>query len=137
MSQPPEHIHIPESEYVWEAVRASGPGGQHVNKVASAVHLRFDIHKSSLPLHVKERLLNMSDKRITQQGEILIKAGMHRSQHKNLEEALNRLKRLIARAATPPKKRKATRPPRKAIEKRLKYKARRKEIKKNRGKVDW
>ncbi|MEM6631416.1 MAG: alternative ribosome rescue aminoacyl-tRNA hydrolase ArfB [Bacteroidota bacterium] len=137
MSPPGKYEPIPESEYEWEAIRASGPGGQHVNKVASAIHLRFNIKQSSLPKWIKERLLKAPDKRISGEGIVHIKVSRSRSQRRNLDEAVKRLNSLVSKAYEIPKKRKATRPSRKAIEKRLQSKARRSEVKKNRRKVDW
>jgi ribosome-associated protein len=111
-----------ESELEFSAIRASGPGGQHVNKVSSAVQLKFDIVNSSLPAAVKARLLALSDRRITKDGLVVIKAQRFRSQDKNKQDAVERQKLLAEKAASAPKKRLATRPTRSAKERRLKNK---------------
>ena len=103
-------IDIPHSEIEMLAIRASGPGGQHVNKVASAIHLRFDVNRSSLPLVIKQRLLDLSDVRLTQAGVIVIKAQKFRSQEKNREDALKRLEGLLAKAQRTKKTRQSIRP---------------------------
>ena len=118
------------------AVRAQGPGGQNVNKVSSAVHLRFDISASSLPDFYKERLLRLKDRRITTEGVVVIKAQRYRSQEKNREEALNRLQELVQSVASPQKKRKPTEPTLTSQERRLEKKRRRGRIKALRGKID-
>ncbi len=137
MSSPLTPIEIPESEYELVAIRASGPGGQNVNKVATAIQLRFDVQASSLSEGIKARLLEMNDHRISVEGVVMIKANEFRSQVKNREEAVRRLLEMVEKAAKPIKKRKPTRPTRSAQEKRLNEKARRSEAKSNRGKVDW
>lgn len=111
-----------ESELEFSAIRASGPGGQHVNKVSSAVQLKFDIGRCSLPATVKARLRALSDRRITKEGIIVIKAQRFRSQDKNKQDAIERLELLVEKAAIAPKKRLATRPTRSAKERRLKDK---------------
>jgi ribosome-associated protein len=111
-----------ESELEFSAIRASGPGGQHVNKVSSAVQLKFDVVSSSLPSAVKARLIALSDRRITKEGLIVIKAQRFRSQDKNKQDAVERLELLVSKAAAVPKKRLATRPTRSAKERRLKNK---------------
>ncbi|MBD2101685.1 alternative ribosome rescue aminoacyl-tRNA hydrolase ArfB [Leptolyngbya sp. FACHB-261] len=135
MLQISNHVIIPLSEIEISAVRSQGAGGQNVNKVASAIHLRFDIGASSLPEPYKERLLKLSDQRITKDGVIVIKAQEHRTQEKNREEALRRLQELIKSVAALPRRRKLTKPTRSSQRKRLDSKTKRSQIKSMRGKV--
>ena len=121
---------IPEQEIEISAVRSTGAGGQNVNKVSSAIHLRFDVRASSLPEAVKARLLAHGDGRITREGVVVIKAQQHRSQDMNRAEALRRLHEMVERAAHVPKARRPTRPTRSSKRKRLEAKTRRGEIKK-------
>lgn len=119
----------------FNAIRASGPGGQHVNKVATAIELRFDIAASTLPATVKTRLLNSRDRRVSSEGVVVIKAQRYRSQEKNRQDAVDRLQALIDKAATTDKPRRATRPGRGAIEKRIREKKKTGDKKAARGPV--
>ena len=126
---------ISDREIELRAVRSQGAGGQNVNKVSSAIHLRFDIAASSLPEKYKQRLLALQDHRITSQGVVVIKAQQHRTRERNRTDALERLCKLVQSVMTEPKKRIATRPSRAAKRKRLDEKTRRGQTKELRKKV--
>ena len=127
-------IELADSEVEFQAIRASGPGGQNVNKVSSAVQLRFDINASSLEGTVKQKLQSLSDQRINNNGVIVIKAQRFRSQEKNRQDALSRLETLIALAIKPVKPRRATRPSKSAVKQRLESKKSKGRLKSLRGK---
>ena len=134
MTRVPGRLSVPQSEVRISAVRAAGAGGQNVNKVSNAVHLRFDIAASSLPEPVKARLRALQDQRITQDGVIVIKAQQHRSLELNREEALRRLHQLVNRVAAPPRARRPTRPTQASKRRRIQSKIKRGRIKALRGK---
>lgn len=126
---------IDEREVQWTAVRAQGAGGQNVNKVSSAVHLRFDVAASSLPDEVKERLLALRDSRLTQEGVFVLKAQQFRTQEANRLDALRRLQEVVDAAAVAPKARRATKPTYSSRMRRLESKTQRSSVKALRGRV--
>ena len=126
---------IAEREVEIKAIRAQGAGGQNVNKVSSAIHLRFDVMASSLPIDLKERLLSLRDQRITQDGVVIIKAQQHRTQEANRVDALARLQELVDSVATEPRERRATKPTWGSKQRRLESKTQRSSVKATRGKV--
>ncbi|RZL61531.1 MAG: aminoacyl-tRNA hydrolase [Variovorax sp.] len=135
MTTPRPPVQVDEREVEFNAIRAQGAGGQNVNKVSSAVHLRFDIPASSLPDDVKERLLCLRDSRITQEGVFVLKAQQHRTQEMNRADALARLQEVVDSVAAPPRIRRATKPSYGSKQRRLEGKSQRSEIKSLRGRV--
>lgn len=130
------HVFIPDEEMELSAIRAQGAGGQNVNKVSSAIHLRFDIHASSLPEFYKQRLINLKDRRISKDGVIIIKAQRFRTQEKNRDDALERLQQLIKSAVAVQKARRPTKPTKGSQKRRMDKKTSRGRTKALRGKVE-
>ena len=130
------NVSIPDNEIEFSAIRAQGSGGQNVNKVSSAIHLRFDIKASSLPEFYKQRLLRLRDHRLTKEGVIVIKAQQYRTQEKNREAALERLREMIKGAGVVQKVRRATKPTRGSQQRRMDSKVKRGKTKALRGRVD-
>ena len=132
----PSKFLVDEREVEFNAIRAQGAGGQNVNKVSSAIHLRFDVNASSLPEEIKARLLALSDSRLTLEGVIVLKAQQHRTQEMNRADALARLQQIVDDVSSPPKPRRATKPTYGSKQRRLEGKSQRSAIKNLRGKVN-
>jgi ribosome-associated protein len=130
-----QKLSIPLSEINFSAIRAQGAGGQNVNKVSSAIHLRFSIRESSLPEEIKQGLLNLADQRISKEGVVVIKAQEHRTQEANKQEAIARLSQLIKSVLTTAPKRISTKPRKSAVKKRLDHKTKHGQLKNVRRKV--
>lgn len=131
----PAALTLHEADVQWTAIRAQGPGGQNVNKVSCAIHMRFDVRASRLPEPVQTRLLALADSRITQEGVVVIKAQSYRTQEQNLWDALERLNALVSSVAVEPRKRRATKPTWGSQQRRLQSKSLRANVKAQRGKV--
>ena len=132
----PSKFLVDEREVEFNAIRAQGAGGQNVNKVSSAIHLRFNVNASSLPEEIKARLLALSDSRLTLEGVIVLKAQQHRTQEMNRADALARLQQIVDDVSNPPKPRRATKPTYGSRQRRLEGKSQRSDIKNLRGKVN-